>query len=212
VLLALLICLPWYVMAEIRNPGFLRYFIVNEHILRYLRPDFGEQYGSTGHTYMRGMIWGMMFAGFLPWSPLLLFAAWRAVRRKLWRRLAGGRDAEALLIGWLLAPLVLFTPARSVMITYILPAIPACAILAGRLLASYAERSRESLRLAGLRPLDPFYLLAIPALFCLPGAGVALLYVDRVYDLPLGYYFGDGAGRRLQCGAAGAGAAAAAFP
>lgn len=184
-LLAALICVPWYVLAEVKNPGFLRYFIVNEHILRYLKHDFGEQYGSTGHTFFRGMIWAMLFAGLLPWSPLLLVAMWRAMRRRFWRRLPR-HDTPALLIGWALAPLALFTPARSVMITYILPAIPACAILAGQLLGSYDSSVQLTSLLSRLRPAALLRWLAAPVFVGLAGAFGAIIYLVHVYRLPVG--------------------------
>src|SRR5690606_8346371 len=39
-LLTLMISLPWYIAAEIKTPGFLDYFIVGEHILRFIEPGW----------------------------------------------------------------------------------------------------------------------------------------------------------------------------
>ena len=43
-----LVCLPWYIWAELRSPGFLQYFIVGEHIQRFLEPGWqGDLYGAA---------------------------------------------------------------------------------------------------------------------------------------------------------------------
>ncbi|MGB0393408.1 MAG: glycosyltransferase family 39 protein, partial [Flavobacteriaceae bacterium] len=40
------LCLPWYLMAEIRSPGFLDYFIVGEHFNRFFNSAWqGDRYG-----------------------------------------------------------------------------------------------------------------------------------------------------------------------
>ncbi|HCN72611.1 MAG TPA: phospholipid carrier-dependent glycosyltransferase, partial [Pusillimonas sp.] len=42
------LCVPWYVLAEIKTPGFLNYFIVGEHFRRFLDPGWsGDLYGSA---------------------------------------------------------------------------------------------------------------------------------------------------------------------
>ncbi|WZB74311.1 hypothetical protein WJ972_26380 [Achromobacter insuavis] len=46
--LTLMLALPWYIAAELKTPGFLRYFIVGEHILRFIDPGWeGDRYGSA---------------------------------------------------------------------------------------------------------------------------------------------------------------------
>lgn len=161
--LATLIALPWYIMAEQRNPGFLKYFILNEHFLRFLKRDFGEQRGSLGHTYFYGSIWGMGLAGFLPWSPLLLLAAWRAARARLWRSLAG-QERVALLLAWALAPLVLFTLARNIMMAYVLPGLPGLAMLTGLLLSPWDDPAHASAQSASRVPQSTIDLIPRSAL------------------------------------------------
>lgn len=43
----------WFAACELRNPGFLPYFFVNENFLRFITPDYGDAYGN-GHVYPRG--------------------------------------------------------------------------------------------------------------------------------------------------------------
>ena len=67
----LIITTPWFVLAEKATPGFLRYFFINEHFLRYLVHNYGDKYGS-GHVYFRGSAWGMLLLGFFPWTFFLI--------------------------------------------------------------------------------------------------------------------------------------------
>ena len=65
------ICAPWFVLMEIREPGFLKYFFVNENILRFLVHDYGDKYGA-GREAFRGVavVWALVVT--LPWSLFLL--------------------------------------------------------------------------------------------------------------------------------------------
>ena len=66
-LLMLAIALPWYLMAEHRTPGFLRYFFIGENIERFLNPDWtGDKYGSS-HLHPYGAIWVYWLAAAFPW-------------------------------------------------------------------------------------------------------------------------------------------------
>jgi 4-amino-4-deoxy-L-arabinose transferase-like glycosyltransferase len=123
-LLVVVLVLPWYWAAEIHSPGFLRYFIVGEHLERFLTPGWkGDLYGM-GHASPRGMIWLYLVLGTLPWSPWLL---WRMLRH---RDSPGGGTMQpsdrlwrAYLMCWLLAPAVFFTLSRNILATYALPGV-----------------------------------------------------------------------------------------
>jgi 4-amino-4-deoxy-L-arabinose transferase-like glycosyltransferase len=53
-LLTLAIAAPWYVMAEIRTPGFWEYFFIGEHWNRFTVTGWaGDKYG-TAHATQRG--------------------------------------------------------------------------------------------------------------------------------------------------------------
>ena len=141
--LTLLIALPWYWAAERRTPGFLEYFLVGEHWHRFVTPGWeGDRYGSA-HIFPIGTIWAFGWIDVLPWSLLLPFAAWH------WRKRAAASTANAAegeaggderswqgyLLAWALAPLLIFTAARNIIMTYVLPGLPAAAILIGGWLA-----------------------------------------------------------------------------
>ena len=68
-----LLTLPWFLLAEIKTPGFLHYFVVGEHIQRILDSGWrGDLYGSA-HARPRGLIWLYALLAFAPWSALVLF-------------------------------------------------------------------------------------------------------------------------------------------
>ncbi len=60
------ICLPWFLMAEMHNPGFLKYFFINENLLRYISPHYGDLYGN-GHEHAYGTALFYLISGCLPW-------------------------------------------------------------------------------------------------------------------------------------------------
>jgi 4-amino-4-deoxy-L-arabinose transferase-like glycosyltransferase len=127
-LILTVLTLPWYIAAEVKTPGFLRYFLIGEHIERFIVSDWqGDLYGS-GHARPKGMIWLYLVGTFLPWS---LFALGLFPRAKT--VMAGPRhDSDgwhSYLIFWCLAPAILFTPAANILSAYALPALPPLAIL-----------------------------------------------------------------------------------
>src|SRR3546814_5782336 len=68
----LAISLPWYVIAELKTPGFLKYFLVGEHFLRFVDAGWaGDRYG-TAHARAWGAIWLDWIAASAPWSLLLV--------------------------------------------------------------------------------------------------------------------------------------------
>jgi 4-amino-4-deoxy-L-arabinose transferase-like glycosyltransferase len=138
-LLALAIAAPWYIAAEIRNPGFLDYFIVGEHIQRFLVPGWtGDMYGRA-HDVPRGGIWLFFVLGALPWVligiPWLVVA--RARVREQWRR---QRELAAFALAAGLVPLLLFTFAGNIIFPYALPALPPAALLLAALVAGGEAR------------------------------------------------------------------------
>jgi 4-amino-4-deoxy-L-arabinose transferase-like glycosyltransferase len=125
--LTVAIVLPWYLLAEARTPGFLEYFIVGEHWKRYTVSGWqGDRFG-TAHARPRGTIWLFLVATTMPWC-----IAWLALALKL-RRAPAPRTPDdgwrAYLWLWMLASPVFFTPAGNILPTYVLPGMPALALL-----------------------------------------------------------------------------------
>jgi 4-amino-4-deoxy-L-arabinose transferase-like glycosyltransferase len=134
-LLLLVLVLPWYVLAEQRTPGFLNYFLLGEHWHRFVTPGWsGDRYGGA-HAVPWGSIWAYAWVATLPWSLLLPLAWWRwrhapsASPRSAAPVAPGLQPRERYLLLWSLAPAVFFTFAGNILWTYVLPAIPALALL-----------------------------------------------------------------------------------
>ncbi|WP_432786506.1 Undecaprenyl phosphate-alpha-4-amino-4-deoxy-L-arabinose arabinosyl transferase [Oligella sp. MSHR50489EDL] len=132
--------LPWYILAEIKTPGFLRYFIVGEHYLRFLDSGWkGDMYG-TAHEYMRGTIWWFALQAMAPWSLVLiafaLCAPFSSEVRVRWQALPKAPYFSLFLCYGLFVP-AFFTLSGNVLWTYVLPAIPAFAYLLSVMIVPY---------------------------------------------------------------------------
>jgi 4-amino-4-deoxy-L-arabinose transferase-like glycosyltransferase len=134
--IVVLLAAPWHLLAERATPGFLDYFFIHEHILRYLRKEYGDLYGH-GHVSPYGLVWALGLVSFLPWTIALFGAAGRALRSLR----SGHRDTETLFL-WVsaLTPLVFFTFSRSLSLPYVLPSLPFFALLLGKEMAEEGGR------------------------------------------------------------------------
>lgn len=175
-LLVLALTLPWYICAEIKTPGFLRYFLLGEHFARFVDPGWqGDLYGSA-HRRPYGSIWlDAMLAAF-PWS---LVAIWllgtnlrtHALRRALKTRLAD--PAIRLLLLWSLSTPVFFSLAGNILWTYVQPSLPGFAILLAIALSRPGSRTAG---LPGTMGLHTGYLrlaMLVPAVTLAAGLVIA---------------------------------------
>jgi 4-amino-4-deoxy-L-arabinose transferase-like glycosyltransferase len=128
ILVFLVIVIPWFALVEQRMPGFLRFFFIHNHFERYAESGFNN---PRGPWYFFALVLG----GTLPWA-LALFHSARA-------GLAAGRPArDAALLGllWSIAVVVFFSIPRSKLPGYVLPAVPALAIVLGPWCATWKHR------------------------------------------------------------------------
>ncbi len=140
-LLMLAIALPWYALAEYRTPGFLRYFIVGEHIGRFLDPGWkGDRYGYA-HATPHGMIWAYAALSLLPWT--LAAPIWLARFRKQLRPDGTDRFTSYCVL-WTLMPLLFFTISGNIILPYALTMEPGFVVLCTALWArrDAADRGR----------------------------------------------------------------------
>jgi 4-amino-4-deoxy-L-arabinose transferase-like glycosyltransferase len=127
-LIAAVLTLPWYIAAEIKTPGFLRYFFVGEHFERFVVSGWqGDLYGS-GHAKPKGIIWLYALMTFLPWTVFALALAPRT-KALFGKPSSGDLGWHSYLALWVVSPLLLFTPAANLLAAYALPGMPAAAIL-----------------------------------------------------------------------------------
>ena len=82
-LLTLLIAFPWYYLMEINSPGFIDYFVVGEHFLRFIDSSWsGDKYGFPKQQPL-GIIWAFILVGALPWSFVLLSQLKNGLKKSL---------------------------------------------------------------------------------------------------------------------------------
>lgn len=129
-MLTAIVVLPWYIIAEKRTPGFINYFIVGEHFERFVNKGWkGDLYGS-GRAHPVGTIWLFCFAAMFPWSLIFLAAPFSGnLRKSLSINNSPHKSWHIYLWLWALAPLVFFTMAKNILITYVASSLPAFAIL-----------------------------------------------------------------------------------
>ncbi len=152
-LLTLALSVPWYVMAELKTPGFLDYFIVGEHFYRFIDPGWqGDLYG-TAHKRIYGTIWWYWIQAAFPWGFLavgmLAAALFKADGRGALRR--GLRDPKfTYLLAWALFTPLFFTVSGNILWTYLLPALGAFSILISAVLAGKQAQAPVFVRSARL--------------------------------------------------------------
>lgn len=128
----LLFCAPWFALAELKTPGFLQYFILGEHIERFIVPGWtGDLYGNA-HREPKGYIWYYWIIASLPWGLYgIALLAYSVTNRKV--RSALGQTwrnpSIVYLVAWALITPVLFTFSSNILWTYLMPALPAFSIL-----------------------------------------------------------------------------------
>jgi 4-amino-4-deoxy-L-arabinose transferase-like glycosyltransferase len=150
--IAAIVACPWYIFAERATPGFLHYFLINEHLLRYVQHEYGDLYGN-GRTQPYGASWVMLGVTFLPWSGVLFryaFERWKNRKSSA----STPRDTWLLYaICWGLTPAIFFTACRQILFTYVLPGFPGLALASAVILVRWLESAQRDSVLSGLRVL-----------------------------------------------------------
>ena len=121
ILIFLAVAVPWFVLVSRRNPEFLQYFVVHEHLQRYLKPD--------EHREALWFYVPIVFAGLLPWTLVGVFAPRRvsdAIRGLLRGRVS---PATQFLVCWCVVVFGFFSLSRSKLGTYVLPMFCPLAVL-----------------------------------------------------------------------------------
>jgi len=138
IVLYLGVMLPWYVAVQLRNPEFFRVFILEHNLARF----------SENLYHHRQPFWfyvPVFLLAVMPWAILLVCALTGRVR-SIWaegkQAFSNSKDSWPLfLILWMVVPVLFFSASQSKLPGYILPAVPAGALLVADYLA--ARRSNE---------------------------------------------------------------------
>jgi Dolichyl-phosphate-mannose-protein mannosyltransferase len=151
--------LPWHVAMALRDPAFIDFYVVNEHVRRFLGTRQPVDYVplSVVGFWISTLFW------LLPWALFLPGALRSALENDL-RRLA-------VPILWSVGIIGFFTLTGSRLEYYALPAVPAIAVIVG----AYWQRLFQ-LRVRG-------WEIALPALVLL---AVALAALAKIFVSPRG--------------------------
>jgi len=164
----LAIAAPWFVAVSRANPEFARFFFIHEHFERFTTTEHGR-YQPAWYFLP------VLAIGLAPWTLALPGAIAAGLRRDPLARF----QAQRFLLVWVVLVFAFFSVSDSKLISYVLPLLPAAALLAGE----WAARAQ---------PRAPAWIAAPAAAF---GAAVAALAPSLVGqraspDLPAGLLAG----------------------
>jgi 4-amino-4-deoxy-L-arabinose transferase-like glycosyltransferase len=202
----LAVAAPWHVLATLRNPpvgeakGFFWFYFINDQIYRYLNLRVPRDYDKVPLL----VFWGLLLVWTFPWS----FAVVKSLKQVPLRiRDWGGKldkpsRAALLLAVWAAFVLVFFSFSTR-QEYYVLPALPALAVLCGMWLKREADSAPDSaLRRSAFRGATALLVLGViasaiagwfaavaPAVPRDADFGEVLRKVNSMYKLSMGHLF-----------------------
>jgi 4-amino-4-deoxy-L-arabinose transferase-like glycosyltransferase len=176
ILLFSVIALPWYVAVQIKNPEFFQIFIVEHNLSRFA-------IDSYHHPQPFWYFLPVTLLGLVPWTIFALAALAESIRQPSWwgrssTMLSSAKGLSLFQAVWLVVPVVFFSLSRSKLPGYILPALPAGALL----VAEYVERSL----VAGHRPALALILLHSVVASATVGLAIRYLVLEHCLGWGIG--------------------------
>jgi 4-amino-4-deoxy-L-arabinose transferase-like glycosyltransferase len=166
----LVVALPWYVLCYLRNgAGFLDVFFRQQTFARFYSTAL--QHPQAWWFYLP-----VLLAGLLPWTPLVALAGWRSD----WRD-----PRRAFLLAWVLFGLVFFSAAANKLPGYVLPLLPAAAVLMGIGLEKAARPRLWLAACALLLVLYPIAARVLPAAVAVGLSRAPRAQVEWTWLLPV---------------------------
>ena len=128
-----IVAVPWFVLMQIRYPGFYDYFFVYQHFQRFAASGFNN---AQPFWFYLPVVVGLA----LPWS------LWGGgiLRKAFW---ADGpqRDLRRLALIWFVVVVGFFSLPSSKLVGYVLPALPALAFLLAEVIVAAWRQKGDSL-------------------------------------------------------------------
>jgi 4-amino-4-deoxy-L-arabinose transferase-like glycosyltransferase len=126
---------PWYLLASMENPEYIRTFLWNHNVMRYLATGYGVNHPEPIYYFVP-----ILLGGFLPWTLFTApFAQYLAARVK-----TGIEEEGLFLIVWIVIVFGFFSLSRNKLGGYILPLFPALALLMGDFLRGATARGQAN--------------------------------------------------------------------
>jgi 4-amino-4-deoxy-L-arabinose transferase-like glycosyltransferase len=167
ILLFCAIAMPWYFAVQMRNPQFFREFILQHNLARF----------SSDLYHHRQPLWYYLpvtALAFVPWTVFVIAAFVESV--KVWwverKTVSSEPDLElqfrVFVCCWLVVPIAFFSISQSKLPGYVLPVIPAGAVLLADYLRRHLAQEEESVpkalvvvhALVAAAPIVPSVLIA----------------------------------------------------
>jgi 4-amino-4-deoxy-L-arabinose transferase-like glycosyltransferase len=176
--LFVLIAAPYFLVVYVRaGAGPLRFFFFGENLQRFT----GHVYGASGRP-----VWfelAALFSDFAPWSILICVGIWF-----IWRERARRSNAARLLCLWLGGAIVLFSLSSFKLDYYLLPAMPATALIIAPVFANAEELPRFVRRLVeALLILCAVMILIVASLSLKAAAALSVLTPLRFLPLVVAF-------------------------
>ncbi len=156
IILFLLEVLPWTILMSIRNPDFIKYFIINEHIGRIIgRRDTSEALFPTS------LFLEHMAGEFFPWIlyiPIILKSAFDGIKKR-----GISRQINTFLLVWFAVPFILFSISRDKVDFYGMHVYPPLIIILSNEIRSCFIKRYNSINLWAY----PWLLVAVISIFSL---------------------------------------------
>jgi len=168
---------PWHILATLRNPaqgeskGFFWFYFINDQINRYLNKRIPHDYNKVPFL----LFWGLILVWLFPWSPYVIAGLRQIpVRWREWRGPLSEERRATLLLGiWALVILGFFSFSTR-QEYYVLPALPALALLAGIWLAKEEQSARDCAAKRAGR-VCAMILLVLGIMVCLTAGTLAVV-------------------------------------
>jgi 4-amino-4-deoxy-L-arabinose transferase-like glycosyltransferase len=157
-ILFLVITAPWFVLVAQRNPEFLEFFFIHEHLQRFTQ----DAHSRTGPIYY---FVPLLLIGMLPWFmqvPGAIAQAWSERRREF--------SAGWLLVCWFAVIFAFFSVSHSKLPGYIIPVFPAVALIIGNRLDRLLSHTKTMALPWKLQTLG-FAILGLVGFFFLDAIG-----------------------------------------
>jgi 4-amino-4-deoxy-L-arabinose transferase-like glycosyltransferase len=178
-LVFLAIAAPWHILAALRNPaeghvrGFLWFYFVNEHILRFLNKRVPRDYDTVPLL----LFWALLVLWLIPWTAFLPQSLQDVPRR--WREFHAqmSRRQRAYLLFFLWNVVIVgFFSLSTRQEYYTIPAIPGMALLVGGWLQRESASAADSCERRNGR-ISSAVLLAVGVIIAV--VGFALLFFSK---------------------------------
>jgi 4-amino-4-deoxy-L-arabinose transferase-like glycosyltransferase len=174
---AVALSLPWFIwMYYTLGWHFVHQYALAGNLYYITQPQSFSNRGFNHTLYI-----STFFAGFFPWSLILVGGAADTVRR--WRAKVQLSPEELLLWAWVALVFVFFSLARFKVDRYVYPAAPACCLLAARAWLSISS-ARPDLATARDNTFARWSVAVLGIVLVLVGAITAFSLFDLGLDVP----------------------------